>query len=140
MSPLLHVCSFLILSNLVIANKYLIMFNNYATSNFVSCVFVIATVSSIIQHSWPHLFCTHSLLCLPTSFLSQKHSRVQTLSSTHSILLALFPSLVYPTTSIALYCRPRLFEIVHHYQLCSLQHHLPTALLCIYLLNIIYMA
>ena len=100
----------------------------YATSNFASCVFVIATVSSLYNIAGitslvhiPFCFCQH-VFC---------HKSLQTLSSTHSIPLALFPSLLYLTTSM--YFRPKIFEIVHLYQLCCLQHHLPTALSLMYL-------
>ena len=125
MSPL-QVCSFIILSILVIANENLMFI--YATSNFVSYVFVIATVSSLYNIAG---LTTHSLL-----FLKKKKNLSQITPDT--LLHPLNPTCTISGTEvhfctrqlqlIALYLKPTIFEIVHLYQLCSLQHHLPTVL------------
>ena len=93
MSPL-QVCSFLILSSLVIANENLMFI--YANSNSVSWIFLSLPLN-LVYTKWLALLqsCTHSLLFLPKKSVTNhsRHSPPPTPPRLHYFLQ-------YPTSSI----------------------------------------
>ena len=89
-------------------------------------VFAIATVS--IQHSWPQYSLVHIPYCFCQHFFSVTNHSRHSPPPTPSRLQHFLHFCTRQLPLIALYCRPKIFEFIHLYQVCSLQHHLPTAL------------